>query len=959
MNPLFSEDELTQLIGTESLAKARNALDVESISRFHYDVRGRLEGAVKPASLAQVGASFARITRRGSMTKLECHVCGKGAWCIHTAMLVLHHLGIKPSYKPVAVSAAKPSMGIDLCATFASDGAQFALRNRSNGQSIRQPLTFLRQQPKSALNLPDLAREMLLECASDDPLEAHCLVERSELSSLLQTLAQTALLDLTGQPYQWLSRHGEPRIRVALRQGGVDWQCNDDPIWQQTVVWVPGRPGYFVDGLRIVRNLSGYTPDFQGLVPVGQLHGKRELDAKWLLRLMAEKHLVEWQTAKPVLIEEPDSMQLVLQAQGSGLRAKLQLAHGNRSFDLKETEAGVRLLKGATGYALTQISPIRARQIERQKARVKAPWQGSQFRVRASAAAEFLSRTQFPDDWLLDRREVDRWFGLESAELDLHWNESGEPVFRIDGETYDIETLRQGTLGPDLIALPDGRKARVDTSIVRHSSEMLRAASIIHREPDQRVRLLARIRGEVSEATTPLDWDESTRTKLRGYQQVGVEWLHERHQQQEPALLADDMGLGKTVQTLVYLQQVKSDHPQLIVVPRSLLHNWQQECLRFTPDRTLKVHHGNKRDREPESLQTADLVCTTYGTVRADIDLFADVHFQVVVLDEAQAIKNPDSQTSLAVRELWADQRVALSGTPIENRLDELWSLFEFFAPGYLGERDQLKHIHYAQSFHYRLIRDLVSPFMLRRLKSDVVPELPEREDILVRMALSDAQQSVYDKTLRGARRELGQDLKRAKPIHVLTQLLRLRQVCCHPGLVDEAWVRAESSKFSFLIERLEAVVAAGHAALIFSQFTQLLKLLAFELEERDLGYHYLDGSTSNRQTVVDAFQDGGQPLFLISLKAGGLGLNLTRASYVFILDPWWNPMVERQATDRAHRIGQTQPVTTYRLVAKATVEERILDLQSRKSDLADALWDESGSLLSTLSDSDLQSLFS
>ena len=379
----------------------------------------------------------------------------------------------------------------------------------------------------------------------------------------------------------------------------------------------------------------------------------------------------------------------------------------------------------------------------------------------------------------------------------------------------------------------------------------------------------------------------------------------------------------------------------------SLLWNWREECQKFCPKRKLTIHHGPRRVRDPETLGKEELIITSFGTLRRDIDWLYDIAFQVVVIDEAQAIKNHASQTSRAACELWSDHRLALTGTPIENRVSELWSIFQFLAPGYLGDESEVKTISTPGSAEYQAVKEMVGPFLKRRLKKQVEKDLPEKQEITVMLPLLDEQKALYDTVLRDSR----ETLQRAdqKTMSILTKLLRLRQICCHPGLVDDVNIGLGSNKFNFLIQSLGDVMTAGHGALVFSQFTQLLQLLKFQLEENAIPFLYLDGRSKDRQSLVTRFQAGEAPVFLISLKAGGTGLNLTRASYVYHLDPWWNPMVEAQATDRSHRIGQTRKVISYKLISEATVEEKILKMQFGKKVLAEGLWEDAESPASKL----------
>jgi superfamily II DNA or RNA helicase len=478
---------------------------------------------------------------------------------------------------------------------------------------------------------------------------------------------------------------------------------------------------------------------------------------------------------------------------------------------------------------------------------------------------------------------------------------------------------------------------------------------------------------------TPIGEPEGFRGELRRYQQEGLGWLSFLAEVGLGGCLADDMGLGKTIQVLALLlarRQREADdgaspRPTLVVAPRSLVYNWLDEAARFAPSLACLDYTGTRRKALRERFAEHDLVVTTYGTLRRDAAALAPVRFDYAILDEAQAIKNTDSQTAKAARLLHADHRLALSGTPIENHLSELGSLFEFLNPGMLGRSSRfrelagLRRVESAES--QAAVADLaraLGPFILRRTKAEVLPELPAKTEQTLVVTLPKRQRELYDELrdhyrLRLTRKIEEAGLARSK-MHVLEALLRLRQAACHPGLLDPAREEEGSAKLEALGEQLAEVLDEGHKALVFSQFTSFLGLVRRRLDRDGLRYEYLDGKTRDRAARVDRFQsDPDCRLFLISLKAGGTGLNLTAADYVFLLDPWWNPAVEAQAIDRTHRIGQQRPVFAYRLIARDTVEEKILQLQQTKRDLAEAILSASGGGLAKLSLEDLELLLS
>ena len=456
--------------------------------------------------------------------------------------------------------------------------------------------------------------------------------------------------------------------------------------------------------------------------------------------------------------------------------------------------------------------------------------------------------------------------------------------------------------------------------------------------------------------------------QLRDYQCEGMGWMEFLREFGFGGCLADDMGVGKTAQVLATLEARRTRQlgPSLVVAPKSLMFNWRAESARFTPGLRVLEHTGLSRDIGLVS--DYDLVLTTYGTMLRDITQLAEIEFDYVVLDEAQAVKNSATASAKAVRLLRGRHRLALSGTPVENHLGELWSLFEFLNPGMLGEAKVLNMAgglaRNPGEDARKLLAQALRPFILRRTKQQVARELPAKTEQTIFCELEGPQRKHYDELRKHYRESLlmrvqQQGMGKSK-MHVLEALLRLRQAACHPGLLDAARIQEPSAKLDVLMDQLAELREEGHKALVFSQFTSLLAIVRDRLDAAEVRYEYLDGATRDRQARVDTFQNDPEcTLFLISLKAGGLGLNLTAAEYVFLLDPWWNPAVEAQAVDRAHRIGQTRPVFAYRLIARDTVEEKVLELQKTKRELADAILGEDNSVIRDLKREDLELLLS
>jgi len=578
------------------------------------------------------------------------------------------------------------------------------------------------------------------------------------------------------------------------------------------------------------------------------------------------------------------------------------------------------------------------------------------FRLRAASGI----------DWL----EISGTFELDGQELPLgellrglaRRRRSSALVELADGTVVvgadDLLTRVDRLLDLGASLEPGGESLRLRPTHVGAAVALLDGASSSEQDPDFAKLRQAIDRGLVPRSTLP---PRGFRGTLREYQREGLGWLRWLEEVNFGGCLADDMGLGKTVQVLALLLGRGRRHgPSLVVAPRSVLHNWASEACRFAPALHPVVHWGPERASSADLLRGSRLVITTYAILARDIELLSEVEWDYLVVDEAQAIKNPSTQSAKLVRKLAAKHRLALTGTPIENHLDELWALLDFLNPGF-GSRAPFTSASLSKS-ESSLIRALVRPFMLRRTKHTVAKDLPERVEQTLEVELSRSERRRYDELARKLQRqyaaavvELG--AQRSTPL-LLTGLLRLRQAACHQGLLDEAQRKHRSSKLTVLIDRLLELKEEGAKCLVFSQFTEHLDLVEPELAVEGISFVRLDGKTRRRAERVKAFQeDASVSVFLISLKAGGVGLNLTAAEYVFLLDPWWNPAVEAQAIDRAHRIGQTSRVIAYRLIAAGTVEEKVAILQQRKRDLVDSVFGDEQAFMGKLSHADLAAL--
>jgi len=586
------------------------------------------------------------------------------------------------------------------------------------------------------------------------------------------------------------------------------------------------------------------------------------------------------------------------------------------------------------------------------------------------AAIEWSARVPSVEDLALESRDHEQFIGYGSVAPHLEVDAAGGFSLWFEGGSEGKRSADAGAVmraweaGEHHVALIGGGFGEVPAGFLATHGD--RVAALLRAKADARGETPAWASADLAQLCTALEqppppqWShlravfedfrglpeveipDGLDTLLRDYQREGVAWLAFLRDAGLGAVLADDMGLGKTLQALCAIRG-----RTLVVAPTSVVPNWQAEIARFRPSLRVCTYHGPARQIDPH----ADVLLTTYALLRLDQEQLAEVQWDTAVLDESQAIKNPDSQVARAAHRLRASFRVVLTGTPIENRLDDLWSQLHFTNPGLLGGRSDFvakfaKPIAAGDATRVAALRERTRPFVLRRLKRDVAKELPPRTDLVLHCELRDDERAVYDAVRAATREEVAQRLGGGgDALAVLEALLRLRQAACHTALVPPSLGRERaSSKIETLLEALETASAEGHKALVFSQWTSLLDLVEPHLQAQQIPFLRLDGSTTDRGGVVARFQDpAGPPVMLISLRAGGTGLNLTAADHVFLLDPWWNPAVEDQAADRVHRIGQDKPVFVHRLVARATVEEGILALQLRKRELAAAAIDGTG----------------
>ncbi len=571
-------------------------------------------------------------------------------------------------------------------------------------------------------------------------------------------------------------------------------------------------------------------------------------------------------------------------------------------------------------------------------------------------------------------------------------------VFEAEGIGVDRnELLRCLREGQKFVRLSDNTYARLDAdrvqSIIDREVELLAAAGKSGKLPLSQAGRIEELLQQANDSTVSAgaralfqklaNIDEIKTIKkprglkatLRPYQEQGLSWLHFIHEIGSGGVLADDMGLGKTIQTIALLLFLKGEKKQkplsvLIVAPTSVVTNWVREIERFAPSLTTALWHGAGRREQQSELENVNVIITSYALLRRDIDLLKKLKLDYAILDEAQAIKNPISATAQAAKELSAAHRLALTGTPIENRLSEIWSIFEFVSPGLLGPLQKFEErfarpIDQGDSKQAARLRAAIHPFILRRTKLEVAKDLPPKLEVDKIIDLAPDQRAIYTQVLREVRAQVLGEVERVgvakSQIHILAGLTKLRQAACDARLLGlpREFSHEDSGKLSALRELVDEVESGGHKVLVFSQFVSMLKLIRAALDEDKIRYEYLDGSTLDRPERIEHFQsDPTIPVFLISLKAGGSGLNLTAADTVIHFDPWWNPAVEDQASDRAHRIGQTKVVTVYRLVAAGTIEEKILQLKMKKKDLVASVLSEDAGGAKRLTRDDLDDLF-
>ena len=901
----------------------------------------------------------------------------------------------------------------------------------------RTPLNALPPQTLFSLSEADTLLLDAVEPLAGGDTPGLLVLSAEQWTAILSRLAGHPRLTLgKRQPVKVLAEPLRPAVRAVLEpDGAITVSLIDVP----SRGLIPGNPPWVFDGQQF-QSLdlpSGWESMLREPLRIPRSGVPRFLTLDWP-RLAVERRVeANFDLSAFTLESAIPQFHLHLAGGLAMLEAKIDCAyHGRSAATLSPDDAWLADPESPTRYLARSLDAERAALARLLRAGFCGPDAQGRYHLKGQDAVLGFFARHYPRleaEWqvtLEERLERSTAKNLDRVEPRFQVTPSGEQWFDLDiayttggGERFsaaDIQRLLRSGQGHTRLA--NGKFALLDTGAVEDLQEVLLDCSPRQhaggyridntqagfldatlrqhdhwtlRAPTDWQQRAARQRGEVNLDPPPLGRLDPV---LRPYQKAGVAWLRFLRTNGFGGILADEMGLGKTVQVLAHLAVLKSgavpphpnsgsDHPPcptLVVCPTSLVFNWAAESAKFTPDLRVLILHGSQRHEQFEAIDRHDLVITSYALLRRDAAEYRGRAFDTVVLDEAQHIKNRQTQNALAVKAIRARHRIVLTGTPLENSVLDLWSIFDFLMPGYLGTAADFRERYegpivrdHDVAVQGRLARRL-RPFLMRRLKREVATDLPAKIDQISLCDLTEDQRAVYRQVLEASRQEMlravdTQGLAKSRMV-VLTALLRLRQICCdlrllpvdpdHPAAADPspatATAPAASGKVELFSELLEEVLDGGHRVLVFSQFTRMLGLLRDDLAARNIEFCYLDGDTRDRASVVERFQrDHRIPVFLISLKAGGVGLNLTGADTVIHFDPWWNPAVESQATDRAHRIGQHRIVTSYKLITRGTVEEKILQLQSRKrgllqgmlgdEELAQALsWDEIKDLLST-----------
>jgi len=897
-------------------------------------------------------------------------------------------------------------------------GRHWIVDVRRQDAQMKGPIHVKRLLQAGTRIAPSDERVFLILSKHEHRYDSRIVISDEDLADMLDLLRQRRVI-YRGTALVFADAPARPQIHLESRPDGATARIemlfpDGTSLPLKDVILLAGKRTWALQA----QQMHPVEPDFPPrLLRKWLLEPSMAFPASQLDRVLTffAAHLPRFRMvlkADNIDVDESVEPHFILTMEGSPEKVKVQLAarYGQTTVPVSPT---ANHLGYASGVGNDSRKLYRRREEQERGAGklltelgLRFDTQSNVYEASADAALEFWARglASLPKEW--------ERFGVQAPKVRLRpklrprvrVGMSGVNWFELDAEfTTDDQAVDLGAVrmwlesGRRFVPLKDGTFAEADPVELKRVADILEEAGAMPGRTRTRLPLhqgvaldLLADLGEFTEveakarqammelrdtAGVPkVSMPEGLNATLRHYQEAGLSWLWFLHRHGLSGILADDMGLGKTVQSLSLLQKVTNEEgrkPSLVVAPTSVLTNWEREAERFTPNLKVMVWHGQDRKERAEDLKGMDLVLTSYALVRRDLDQLAQVGFRYVILDEAQNIKNADSATAQACKTLPSDTRLALTGTPLENRLSELWSLFDFLMPGFLGTAEGFSD-RYEQPIQVAndptardRLRRRIQPFIMRRLKTEVASDLPPKTESVAWCEMEPGQAALYREVLEESRRKVHESIEKVgfkrSRVSILAALMRLRQVCCDPRLLKlpPNTLLPSSAKLERFGQLVEDLVAEGHRALVFSQFTEMLELLKGEADRRGMGYLYLDGRTKDRMSKVDDFnRPDGPPLFFISLKAGGTGLNLTAADYVIHYDPWWNPAVEDQATDRTHRIGQTRAVISYKLITRGTVEEKILSLQKRKKDLAAGVLGAEGDFGKMLTEQDLEDLF-
>ncbi|HKQ37876.1 MAG TPA: SNF2-related protein [Verrucomicrobiae bacterium] len=900
-----------------------------------------------------------------------------GTICAHSVAVGLHHLKPAPAPELQRVKPAAPRSGLargtegepaELCIIFPPNFSQAASRGKvmlsfeGSWAGGRSPLNALPKNRAWQFSEQDNRLLDALDQITGGDVPAVLVLETKDLPPLLSMLVDHPRVTLgKSTPLKVVSRAlASAATATLLASGEIEVVVQDSG-------GISIAEGWTFHNNTIQPSAGGKS----GRIPRSQVPQFLNTEFRQLgARANFSLEDFTFEVRPPKFILE-------LKGGLAQLSALLQCQYGPRILTLGTTsrDEAVWLPDSgdAKGYSTRDLAAEQAALGRLLRAGFNGPdAQGRYQLLGQSSVLNFFAR-EFPKlqrEWhvtMEERLERSTTEKLERIEPRFQINPSGERWFDLDvafnasgGEKFSPAEIQRLLLsGQSHTRLKNGKFAVIDTGAVEELQEVLLDCAPQQHPKGYRIdrAQAAFVQSSIGhwKLKAPAGWGElkmecpplgELESVLRPYQKSGVAWLNFLRANGFGGILADEMGLGKTLQTLALVQGIEGT--VLVICPTSLVFNWVAEAKKFTPQLKVIALNGPDRHELFEDIPNSNLVITSYALIRRDSELYREIEFDTVVLDEAQHIKNRETQNAQAVKNIRARHRLVLTGTPLENSVLDLWSIFDFLMPGYLGAAQDFRERyeipitrHRAAHAQERLARRL-RPFILRRLKRDVAPELPPKVEQVAMCDLSGEQSAVYQQILDASRKEVfeavdTQGLARSRMV-ILNALLRLRQICCDLRLLKLENASADNSgKVELFTELLDEAIDGGHRVLVFSQFVSMLSLLKDKLKEREVEFCYLDGSTGNRGEVVNQFQQGNAPVFLISLKAGGVGLNLAGADTVVHFDPWWNPAVEDQATDRAHRIGQTRVVTSYKLITRNTVEEKILSLQQRKREIISA----------------------